>query len=274
MKIFAIRDETDAKKKDIAYLFYYERDKRFYIELPEHADPWDTPLILSTFLKRGETTINAYWSGIWVQQRIIPSDRQNLGQILKENGMEGYDEFQLLMLADGRCAQDDYYLAPIREEDLPVPFLQRFQKKVEDVVPLAENQLLVFFRDGNVKKCDTGAFLKSEPRFSRVWKNESIFRSVGIQPGGYGVYWGEELNVPDQMLYDCGKDVPLSLDDFRSFVESRVVNTAEAAELLACSRQNIEDLIHRKKLHPVKVSSKNKLFLKSEILQRKWMQTI
>jgi len=271
MKIFAIRDETAITKKDIAYLIYYERDKRFYIELPENADPWDTPLLLSSFLKRGETTINAYWSKVWVQQRIIPSDRQNLGQILKENKMEDYDEFRLLMMANGRCAQDDYYLVPIREEDLPQSFVKRFQKKVEDVVPLTENQLLVFFRDGNVKKCDTGLFLNSEPRFSRIWQNESIFRSVGIQPGGYGVCWGEEFNIQDDVLYDCGKDVPLSIEDFRSFVESRIVNTAEAAELLECSRQNIEDLIHRKKLHPVKVSPRNKLFLKSEIVQRKWM---
>ncbi len=72
------------------------------------------------------------------------------------------------------------------------------------------------------------------------------------------------------MLYDHGKDVPLSLKDFRRFVESRVVNTAEAAELLGCSRQNIEDLIRRNKLHPIKATSKNKLFLKSEIIQRNW----
>ena len=273
MKIFAIRDDSDSTKKDIAYLIYYERDKRFYIELPENADPWETPLLLSSFLKRGETTINAYWSKIWVQQRIIPSDRQNLGQILKENGMDEYDEFRLLMLADGRCAQDDYYLVPICEEDLPESFIRRFQKKVEDVVPLKQNQLLVFFRDGLVKKCNAETIFKSEITLSRIWQNERIFRSVGIQPGGYGVCWGEELNIADDVLYDCGKDVLLTLEDFRSFVENRIVNTAEAAELLECSRQNIKDLIQRNKLHPVKVSPKNKLFLKSEILQRKWMQT-
>jgi len=273
MKIFAIRDDLDSTKKDVAYLIYYERDKQFYIELPEHADPWETPLLLSSFLKRGETTINAYWSRIWVQQRIIPSNRQNLGQILKENNLDEYDEFCLLMLADGRCAQDDYYLAPIREEDLPKSFLRRFQKKVEDVVPLSEKQLLVFFRDGAVKKCNIEAILKDEITFSLILRDNSIFKSVRLQPGGYGVYWGEENTVADDVLYDCGKDVPLSLEDFRSFVENRVVTTTEAAELLECSRQNINDLIQRNKLHPVKVSPKNKLFLKSEILQRKWMQT-
>ena len=77
MKIFAVRDESDPTRRDVAYLLYYEQAKRFYIELPENADPWSTPLLLSSFLKKGERTVNAYWSKLWVQQRIVPPDRQN-----------------------------------------------------------------------------------------------------------------------------------------------------------------------------------------------------
>ena len=109
MRIFAIKSEADISKKELAYLLYYEKERRFYIELPEEADPWETPLLLSSFIKRGEKTINSYWSLMWVRQRIIPSDRQNIGQVLKENGMEEYDEFKLLMSGQGRCAQDDYF---------------------------------------------------------------------------------------------------------------------------------------------------------------------
>ena len=60
MKIFAIRDEYAAEQVDLAYLLYYELEKRFYIELPENADPWETPLLLSSFVKQGETSINSY----------------------------------------------------------------------------------------------------------------------------------------------------------------------------------------------------------------------
>ena len=100
MKIFAIK--TDENEKTLAYLLYYEKEKSFYIELPDKADPWETPLILSSFAKKNITTVNSYWSKIWVQQRIVPSDRQNLGQILKENNLTEYDEFELLMLSGGR----------------------------------------------------------------------------------------------------------------------------------------------------------------------------
>ena len=115
MKIFAIRDETSKDNKDLAYLLYYELEKRFYIELPEDADPWETPLLLDSFVKRKEKTVNSYWSKVWVQQRIVPMDRQNLGQILRDNNVKEYDEYELLMWAMGRCAQDNYYLVPIDE---------------------------------------------------------------------------------------------------------------------------------------------------------------
>lgn len=76
--------------------------------------------------------------------------------------------------------------------------------------------------------------------------------------------------IADSVLYDSGKDVPLSMDDFISFLSNRVISTAEAAELLECSRQNVNDLVTRNKLHPVKTEPKNKFFLKSEVLQRLW----
>lgn len=49
MKIFAIRDKYDEINKNLAFLIYYPRQKCFYIELPDDADPWETPLILSSF---------------------------------------------------------------------------------------------------------------------------------------------------------------------------------------------------------------------------------
>jgi hypothetical protein len=67
-----------------------------------------------------------------------------------------------------------------------------------------------------------------------------------------------------------GQDVPLSAADFRNFVVHRVITSMEAAELLNCSRQNIDDLSKRGKLHPIKTCGKTTLYLKSEVLKRNW----
>ena len=270
MKIFAIRDATDNTQKDLAYLLYYEVDKRFYIELPENADPWETPLLLASFAQKGEHTINSYWSRIWVQQRIVPSDRQNIAQILRDNGLKTYDAFALLMLSAGRCEQDDYYLVPIDEKALPEKVLRRFSRKIEDVVPLQSNTLLVFFRDGTIRRCEMREYFEKRQPFSVLLKRPDFFARVQIQTGGYGVQWDENLAISDSELYRMGKRIPMTMDDFRAFASERIINAAEAAEILHCSRQYINELVKTDKLHPIKTSEKNTLFLKSEVLKRNW----
>ena len=59
----------------------YEREETFHIEISESVDEWEAPLILSSFVKRGVRALDPYWSRVWVEQRIIPRDRQNLGDL-------------------------------------------------------------------------------------------------------------------------------------------------------------------------------------------------
>lgn len=270
MKIFAIRDEARQDKKELGYLLYYEIEKLFFIELPEDADVWETPLLLSSFVKNREKTVNSYWSRVWVQQRIVPTDRQNIGQVLKDNKLQEYDEFDLLMLSMGRCAQDDYYLVPLENTELPEVLQKRFLKKVEDIVPLDNFCLLVFFRDGMVRKCDLKSYFESIPAFGILLRKEEYFYQVQMQTGGFGVTWDVNMNISDSELYGMGKKVPLSLSDFKNFAAQRVINSAQAAEILNCSRQNIENLTRRGKLHPIQSSGKSTLYLKSEVLKRNW----
>lgn len=268
MKIFAIRDDNDISNKDLAYLVCYEKENRFYIEIPEGIDEWEAPLLISSFVERGIKRLDAYWSKLWVKERVIPSDRQNLGDILKDNNMEFYNEYQLLVLAKGRCAQDDYYIHPISENELPYELKIRMDIKVDAVVPLGEHKLLVFFKNGKVKKCDLKEKLK-ESSFIPIRVKEN-FESVKVDTGGYGICWGENIVISNEYLYEIGEEVPLSKADFEMFVKNNVVNSAEATVLLSCSRQNINDLLKRGKLKPVKSTLKNHLFLKSDIIKRNW----
>ena len=270
MKIFAIRDEADPRRKDLAFLLYYEHTRQFYIELPNQADPWDTPLLLSSFAEKGVESVNSYWSRLWVQQRIVPPDRQNIQQILRENGLKEYDEYALLILAKGRCAQDDYYLVPLREEQLPEEIRARFEWKLEDMVPLSENKILLFFRNGTVRKCDLTAYFSEHREFAVLLAKPEYFKNVQLQPGGYGITWGDSLMIDHHTLAGMGVELPLSHDDFCSFVRECVINTQEAAELLNCSRQYVNELVRNQKLHPIRATEKNTLFLKSEILKRNW----
>ena len=270
MKIFAIRDEEDITGKDLAYLFYYENDKKFYIELREDADPWELPLLLDSFAKKREMTVDSYWSEIWVRQRIIPPDRQNIGEILRDNHLESYDEYGLLLPAMGRCAQDSYYLAAVRFDELPEEIRMRFSKRVEDALALEDFKLLVFFRDETVKKCDMAAYFSEKDGFGALLENPDYFKYASVMPGGFGISWDININVSAGELYRIGTEIPLTAEDFRSFAAQKVVNVAEAADMLGCTRQNIDYLTRSGKLRPIKTAEKAILYMKSDIQSHGW----
>lgn len=71
-------------------------------------------MILSAFIKKGKREIDNKWSLRWVQERVTPPDRQNIGQVLKNNGMKFYSEFPLLLKNHGWSCQDECYIVQIK----------------------------------------------------------------------------------------------------------------------------------------------------------------
>lgn len=57
-------------------------------------------------------------------------------------------------------------------------------------------------------------------------------------------------------------------NELKQFIIENIITTLEAAEILNCSRQNIDKLMQKGKLIPVKQTLRDKLFLKSDILAR------
>ena len=267
MKIFAIQNEKDLPKRDLAYLFYYEREKEFYIELPEDADPWDTPLILSSFASKGKWTVDSKWSHEWVRQRIIPYERQNIGRVLKDNKLKEYDEFALLMKGNGRCAQDDCFIKETEFDRLPHDIQERLNGGVTDTLPLDGTKMLVFFGNDEVKEYDFTGYFSEHKRFDVLLKHPDLFVNVKVLPGGRGLSWDCNLELLLYEFLDAGEKLPLRLEFFTEYLKRNTVNTAEAQELLHCSRQYISEMVKAGKLAPVKSSDKSTLFLKRDILE-------
>ena len=73
-------------------------------------------MIISDFIEKNQYRIGKKWSYRWVCQRVIPPERQNIGQILKANHMTEYDEFKFLVKNEGRCCQDECYIVKVDEK--------------------------------------------------------------------------------------------------------------------------------------------------------------
>ena len=264
MTIFEIRDES-ADDRLLGYLFYYPKRKRFYAELLSELDEWNAPFIFWEKVKKGQFSIGHEKSMEFVRQRIIPSDRQNIGMILKDNNLSEYDEYRLLYLSRGRCAQDDIYLVKADEEDINVEIKERLSKKVDDVMPLSEKRVMVFFKNHRTGIADIEKLRKEDRLFSRILSEEDLFKNVKISPGGNGIEWGSSVNISAEELYKECKEIDIKYEDIIGFMANRIVDTSEATQLLGCTRQYINQLVKQDKIKPIKEGSNNNLFLCRDI---------
>ena len=173
MRIFAIKNEYENINEEVAYLLYYEKEKTFFIEIKEDIDPLKLPYICYHFRMKNEYTVNSYWSKEWVNERIVPRDRQNIGMILNESGLDEYDEFSLLLQMNGRCSQDDFYIK--EKKEIPEFIRERFEYKIEEVISLDKFNLLLFFRNGKVKKCDLSKFISKNNKYSTKLSKISFY---------------------------------------------------------------------------------------------------
>lgn len=263
MKIFEIKE----KNKTIGTLLYYEKEKSFIIELKDGIDEWTAPLLFTSFVKRKIFTIPKDVSMLWVKERIIPSDRQNIGSILSKHKLKTYDEMRLLELSEGRCAQDELYIKKI--DELPAYVAKRMEVNVEECVMLEGGFALCFFANGEVKKTALSK-LRNIDGIDKILDNKALYISGKVGTGGYSVTFNNSIDIPTRALYEAGEDIPLSKNDFLSFAKRNIIDTSECREILEYSRQNISYMIDKKKISPIKEDVKGNIYLKGDVLKNRW----
>lgn len=74
--------------------------------------------------------------------------------------------------------------------------------KIESVTPLPDRNLSVRFVGGETKVYDCRPLLEREP-FSSL-QNESFFRQVKVDVGGYGVSWNDSIDLSESELWING----------------------------------------------------------------------
>ena len=111
----------------------------------------------------------------------------------------------------------------------------------------------------------TPHYIDESKYVSEVSENEKIFNTVCVETGGYGVCWGENLCISKERLYQAGEKIPLSWEDLKYLISVNIVDSIEAANELECSKQNIDYLIKKRKIQPIKEGKKYRLFMKNDI---------
>ena len=272
MKHYRIYDQDN--DIEIGTLLYYENEKNFLIELREELDYWTAPLLFAEMVERGIFTSSRRFGLLWVRERIIPPDRQNIASILAYHHLKEYDEMKLLELSGGRCAQDNMVIE--RQEQLPDYVLQRQRKNLVDVVPGEEHALLCFFADDSVRRVpldqmkdeDLDVWSKElKMDLEHVLRNQKLYESCRIGSGGYYATFNDSIDIPAAVLYKSGKELPLKLEDFYTFARRNLPDTTESCELLGCTRQNLAYMVKQGHIKPVREEVKGNLYLKGDLLR-------
>ncbi len=60
-----------------------------------------------------------------------------------------------------------------------------------------------------------------------------------------------------------------SREQLLEWISKNVISTAEATEIMGCTRQNLHGFVKNGKLAPIKETAKERLFLLSDVLERK-----
>lgn len=269
MKTYAIKNDYDSTGKIYGILFYYENEDVFQIEIPGNIDYWEAPPIMDSFIKRGKLTVDTMYSRKWVENRIVPPERQNIGMILRDNHLDHYDEFKLLLKGTGRCAQDDFYIEKTSIDEIPAEIRQRVNKNIECFYRFSENSFIFFLKSGETLRLDYEQTSNDELlRFKRLFSYYNPALDLSVAAGGGSLRLGLQHEVTRETILSESQAIPFSLSDFRALVSNALVTTDEAAQMLNCSRQNIDSLVKRGKLTPVKESPKGKVFLKQDVVAR------
>ncbi|MBO4864628.1 MAG: hypothetical protein J5517_09685 [Eubacterium sp.] len=265
MKIYEIINEEDMFP--VGVLLYFEKERTFIIELSEELDEWTCPFLLTYFVKNKIYTIPREISRLWVEARIVPSERQNIDVILKNHKLKSYDEIRLLEISEGRCSQDSLAIRKISE--LPEYIKERMKKNVVECSIISDASILVFFGNDMVRKIRLSD-LSDVAGMDLVLLNEGLMNSCKVGTGGYSVTFNDSIDVPAEVLYERGEQIPLSLMDFKAFICNNTVDTTESGALLECSRQNIAYMVKQDQLTPVKEEIKGNLYLKGDVIKNLW----
>ncbi len=270
MKVFAIWDDDWENKTPIGYLFCYEKENAFMIELNSELDEWNAPLLFTSFVKKNIYTIPKEISALWVRERVIPSGRQNIGSILKNHKMTEYNEIKLLALSQGKCSQDSCYLKEITYNDVPQEIRARSLDNVTECFVSGEHDIICLFQNDMVRRVDLRKLVVENEKIASILRNQKILNTVEVGVGGYSITFNQSIEIDKRILIEKGAEIKISAQDFYSFVNKNIVDTAEACEILQCSKQNLTYLMKTGKVKPIRQGLRENLFYKGNIEKNTW----
>ena len=113
--------------------------------------------------------------------------------------------------------------------------------KVKDVSALTSLKLSVQFTNGTTKIYDVAPLMHRISAF-KLLEDESLFKDVVVDQGGYGIVWNDNLDLSCDELWENGIEVVTPFDGLISF--------SDASELWGLSESTLRKAVAYGKIVP------------------------
>ncbi|MGB7568963.1 MAG: DUF2442 domain-containing protein [Chitinivibrionales bacterium] len=77
--------------------------------------------------------------------------------------------------------------------------------KILKVFPLPDKKLNILFQNGKTKTYDCKQLLQRSEFF--LLKEDSFFKSVKVDAGGYGISWNDNIDISEYELWTNGIEI-------------------------------------------------------------------
>lgn len=260
MKTYIVKDKMLPNADTEIVLCRSAKDHRAYAEIKEDARICG-PGVFRMEARKGHFTINNTWTLRYITDRIVPPERQNISDILKEMGKKAYDPFEMLVWCGGKSCMDDTYIEQIREAALPAWYQERILHRIMYTFVLTKFRLLLVFRNGRCGLFDLAKKKPDDRHFAPFRTDLSRFRQVILQPDGMSVRWNDYTEIMYDELYESCIVLPLSGEDITAVFADGLLTSQEFAESLGISRQYLQKE-NAKRHFAVKETEKSTLYVK------------
>lgn len=99
--------------KIIGIFTMFDRDN-LQVELFDGLETMsDIPIDFYPEYMKGQRVFGTKVVKEWIYDRVIPSGRQNIDEILEKMGLEEYDELEIFLYQNGRYTQDSFSIQKI-----------------------------------------------------------------------------------------------------------------------------------------------------------------
>ena len=148
----------------------------------------------------------------------------------------------------------------INEKDLPEYIKKRREHIIVSANQTKNGDYIVRFQNDMI-----GVFsLNKASEYKRLYK---YYKKLYINKSGTEIYTPGHPGISYGEVYSKTKCLGINAGELLEALLGQLMTTADVMDYMGCTRQNINDLVKRGRLHPLNINARVQVFDKKEVLR-------